>query len=740
MKKFKYTAFLLIAVMLLNISVFALDYANDNTAETINITETSAALTYPELLSADRLEKPHTERLYEKEASLLNAAIYKNSDDTITTYLFSEDVKYVDSNGNVRDKSTVLSLDGKGNYSTKDNNVISTLPQKITDGFTLSYGEYNVKVVPQFSGKLTEVSNARLKDNALLYSGVYGNETTVKYTPLLSGLKEDVILDKPTTDISLVYTLYTDGLTLKNIDNVSLSLSGDSKDFSLDISPIEIYDSAGNVTYGEYKVTELTAGEKYRLEIIPDKEFLASPDTVYPVTIDPSYTINSSSGSTKNIMDAFLYSAATTTNTGIYTYTSVGNMNNSTYGYARTIMRLPGLMNYINSQDLSFSDITSVNLNICCLSVSSPLTVKVNQHNGSAGWNESTVTTANNGIGHSIGYTTKAVSSIGWLSIDLLNAVDMWLQDSNGTLAAKGLNLRSDAESDTSKLVRFYSSESQSAAPYITITYNSGPTIPSNAIAVLVTTSSGAVIPNAVVYALAPKNSSGNYPAPVYGRTDSSGLVILTVPNTAVSYGVNVIAPGMECKSFHELISPSSTVHTMQLASLNPNLNEPIVGFSPANSWAHSIYTGCDSTCRSTFSQMLCPHAFFRSGQCFGWRQYNGLEFHQGIDITATETTMLYNVFTGNTTVIKAGMMNAYGNTVQLRYNGQYATYMHLSQIAISGVLPFSIDPMQYIGRAGTTGASEGVHLHISIASSETLYTTLPSMFSTFDYPLSYFN
>lgn len=57
MKKLKYTAFLLTVVMLLNISVFALDYANDNAAETINVAEVPAALTYPELLSEDRLEK-----------------------------------------------------------------------------------------------------------------------------------------------------------------------------------------------------------------------------------------------------------------------------------------------------------------------------------------------------------------------------------------------------------------------------------------------------------------------------------------------------------------------------------------------------------------------------------------------------------------------------------------------------------------------------------------------------------
>ena len=82
MEKLKYTAFLLTVVMLLNISVFALDYANDNAAETINVAEAPAALAYPELLSEDRLEKKHTERLYEKEADLMYPASPAITDST----------------------------------------------------------------------------------------------------------------------------------------------------------------------------------------------------------------------------------------------------------------------------------------------------------------------------------------------------------------------------------------------------------------------------------------------------------------------------------------------------------------------------------------------------------------------------------------------------------------------------------------------------------------------------------
>lgn len=719
MKKLKYTAFLLTVVMLLNISVFALDYANDNAAETINVAEAPAALTYPELLSEDRLEKKHTERLYEKEADLMNAAMYKNSDDTVTTYLFSQDIKYVDSSGNIRDKSTVLSLDSKGNYSTKDNNVVSTLPKKISEGFTISYGEHNVRVVPLTSGKLTDASNARLKDNTLLYEGVYGNGTTVKYTPLLSGMKEDVILDKPISDISFVYILYTDGLTLKNNDNVSLSLYENNKKFSLDISPIEIYDSNGNITYGEYIVTELIPGEKYRLEIIPDKEFLASPNTMYPVTIDPSYTINSHSGTTKYIMDASMYSGLPSVSDGIAAFYNVGNMNDADCGYARTIMRFPELMNFINAENLTLGSISSVNYNVYCLNVSSSTIVTTCQYNGNANWNESTVSPANNGgMGYGSAYTAKSITATGWYSFNILDAVDMWLQDTAGSLAAKGLVFRSNSESNTTKLVRFSSSDSAHYFPYITITYTSGPSIPSNAIAVRVTTLLGAAIPNAVVYAYPQRYQSGMYPASP-AITDSTGLAIVTGLNPSTTYGVNVIAQNYAAKPFDHYISPGQQINVISLSSRTLFLNPPLSGFTALSKWPHNNTSNCTSMC-STFTR-ICPHQYMNvyKPQNFGWRYdvESRLSFHQAIDISATNGTPVLNVFKENdgAEVIFKSWRAGCGNVVQLHVGAYYATYMHLSSYASGLAVGNILSENQVIAYVGNTG-TDGDHLHFSFA------------------------
>ncbi len=87
-------------------------------------------------------------------------------------------------------------------------------------------------------------------------------------------------------------------------------------------------------------------------------------------------------------------------------------------------------------------------------------------------------------------------------------------------------------------------------------------------------------------------------------------------------------------------------------------------------------------------------------------------EFHSGIDIPATTGTNIVSAEKG--TVIFAGNMNGYGNTVIVDHgNGLSTLYAHNSKLTVSKGQ--SVDRASVIAKAGSTGYSTGPHLHFEV-------------------------
>ena len=84
-------------------------------------------------------------------------------------------------------------------------------------------------------------------------------------------------------------------------------------------------------------------------------------------------------------------------------------------------------------------------------------------------------------------------------------------------------------------------------------------------------------------------------------------------------------------------------------------------------------------------------------------------QFHKGIDLAAPEGTPFRAASGG--TVVFAGMLNGYGNTVIIEHgNGSRTLYGHASQILVhAGDV---VNPNQEVGLIGKTGRSTGPHLH----------------------------
>lgn len=75
----------------------------------------------PDVLYGAQNTSSHSRRASELENNL-STIVYENNDETNTMYLFSEPVKYIDSEGVIKDKSTVLieNLVSKSKYKYKN--------------------------------------------------------------------------------------------------------------------------------------------------------------------------------------------------------------------------------------------------------------------------------------------------------------------------------------------------------------------------------------------------------------------------------------------------------------------------------------------------------------------------------------------------------------------------------------------------------------------------------------------
>jgi murein DD-endopeptidase MepM/ murein hydrolase activator NlpD len=83
--------------------------------------------------------------------------------------------------------------------------------------------------------------------------------------------------------------------------------------------------------------------------------------------------------------------------------------------------------------------------------------------------------------------------------------------------------------------------------------------------------------------------------------------------------------------------------------------------------------------------------------------------FHKGIDIAAPGGTPFRAASGG--TVVFAGMLNGYGNTVVIEHgNGSRTLYGHASQILVQA--GDAVSPGQPVGLVGATGRATGPHLH----------------------------
>ena len=413
----------------------------------------------------------HIARLKEEET--LDTYVFLNRDGTKTVYYMNDAVKYRDASGTIREKNIDLTA-GINGYSTTQNDVQLHIPNNITNGVQLSYAGYDVSIVPQGgSSKLSPQRNG----NSVAYPNYFGSGTALVYTPTLDGVKEDILLAKYNGISNFTFLLNTDGLNLYHTpeDRYYLALTEDSQ-MQIWLGNIEIFDAEAKPSMGTLTVETVTAGQQYRLTVSADVDFLTDPDTVYPVTIDPTITVWDNTYGVNAIEDAPIFEGYPTSNFGTYQYDRAGYVG-SPYGKGRTVVRLNGLVNDTNYAAVSAEDIQNVKFYIADASGTSSTTVYLHEL-VDVYWTESDVTW--NSVGSYGNYRSGAsVGNNGYASFDITSLAKAWKGEGYND-GYFGFILVGAYESSIDRAL--YSSEHSTSnmRPYVIATYTYSSSMPTS--------------------------------------------------------------------------------------------------------------------------------------------------------------------------------------------------------------------------------------------------------------------
>jgi hypothetical protein len=439
----------------------------------------------PEIISMEAIrENNNVHRLYEQETDL-NSVVFQNRDGTKTMYYFEDAVKYKAADSTVRDKSNILyeqisDRRFRDDYAlvNADNDINTYFPRLLNDltGVVVTDGGVTVEMHPLTSGDESAPVAEQRADNYVYYDRVFGEGSALRYTPIYTGVKEDIVLERDIEVYEFSFVVTAQGLTPR-IDGNRVVLYDKDGNQAAALSEIFIYDSAEEQNtsfYSKVSVSETENRDEFIYTIHVDREFLQSTETVYPVYIDPTLTINvSGTGTTKTIIDTPVYSGVSTNCQGANIWNIVGfaNTASSGYGVGRTLMKFPGLMNNATFQSIGASQVNSLRLFLNEASgKTTSSTIFANLYTGAA-WNE-TNTAYNhvtwNGYGTQLSSQTFSTSNV-WITFDLTSAVSTW--KANSTTADKGIMLRNSNETSDSGRKDFRSTENSTNKPYLVLDY-----------------------------------------------------------------------------------------------------------------------------------------------------------------------------------------------------------------------------------------------------------------------------
>ena len=252
---------------------------------------------------------------------------------------------------------------------------------EVTD---VSNSDNDNEQVSEASDTVSKVIHSTLSSNAesVMYSA--DDKTDLEYKLTYTGFKEDIVVREYTGQTDFEFTLETNGLSLvENDGEISLvDGQGETRAF---IGNVTVFTADNKIdTSGEIRYREIEPDEKYALTVHLEKSFLTSPETKYPIRIDPWIRVNHSNSST-GIQDVTICSNSSSVGTNVAL--DVGKRN--IYEKERVLMKFPGFdYSNIHSSE-NIQEATLELSNIYDSNQTSGMAIELYSYMGAV-WNEST--------------------------------------------------------------------------------------------------------------------------------------------------------------------------------------------------------------------------------------------------------------------------------------------------------------------------------------------------------------
>ncbi len=404
----------------------------------------------------------------------LNTYVFETQDGHRAVYFLDENVKFADDTGMIYEKDLTLVETDEG-YKTTCNDIDVTLPIALEEGVSFKYKEVDIALKP---AEDTEKC-AELSDNQITYPNAFGEGTALVYTPTLSGLKEDIVIDSKDAPETYSFTMSTNGLSVFS-DEEGLFLANDEDaEEKIRLGNVWLYDSGDRFCRGEMQTETVTEGQEYIIKIVPDQEFLQDERTEYPVTIDPTMTVSDNTYGAGAIYDAPIFQGQPDENFGDYRYDRLGTPSETGFGVGRTVVRLPGL-----TGSSVYSSITTAYAADRILEVrffakesygGSTQIINLYPITAGYGWEESTVTwnTIGTNFNQNVNYGSS-MSNNAWTGFDITNLVIAWKQY---TYSAECGFIMMNANESNNECFDSCESYTSTYRPYVVFVYDSYITI-----------------------------------------------------------------------------------------------------------------------------------------------------------------------------------------------------------------------------------------------------------------------
>jgi len=283
------------------------------------------------------------------------------------------------------------------------------------------------------------------------------------------GLKETIVLASPSkkntfsfdmTCPGLVPSLDTSGGVVFTRVSTGEVLFNMVPPFMTDAS----LDAAGEPAHSDavhYELKQLGAG--WRLDVVADEAWLADPERVYPVKIDPTtywtYTFQD--------YDTYVSDAYPTTNYGTSTQARVGRYNAGGTGATRTYVR-PELSGLPDNISVLYARLEAY----CYDRTAASGTSRVNCASLSSSWTEYGLTWNTQPVANYITYDDVAEGS--WGAWNVTSAVQNYVL---GLATNNGFRLYSSSESTDLTLCKFYTRDSTGVGARLTVDFTTEPTV-----------------------------------------------------------------------------------------------------------------------------------------------------------------------------------------------------------------------------------------------------------------------